>query len=167
MITKQAFITKLQNEVRIIKHLAAKANTPELLNFRLSETQRSTAQWLAYVALVGIAWTKDILKDDASWFETFMDDMDNFDNQKFDIVIDNNLSEIVSIIESTPDEKFNEEKTLFWRYTDTRAGHMLTAVYNWHIAYKTQIFLQLKAAGLSDLGTMNLWGGMDAPAKTA
>jgi hypothetical protein len=47
--------------------------------------------------------------------------------------------------------------------TDTRAGHMMWSVYNWHVAYKTQIFLQLKAAGLSDIGTMNLWAGMDAP----
>jgi hypothetical protein len=75
-----------------------------------------------------------------------MDDMDNFDNQKFDIIIDNNLSTIVSIIEQTPDEKFNEEKTLFGRMTDTRASHMLSSVYNWHVAYKTQIFLQLKSA---------------------
>jgi len=52
MITKQTFIAKLQNEVRIIKHLAAKASTPELLNFRLSDNQRTTAQWLAYIALV-------------------------------------------------------------------------------------------------------------------
>jgi hypothetical protein len=146
MISKQIFISQLQNEVRIIKHLAAKATTPELLNFRLSDNQRTTAQWLAYIALVGVAGTKDILIDDASGFETFMDDMDNFDMSTFDTTIDNNLATIVSIIEQTPDEKFNEEKTLFGRMTDTRAGHMFGNVYNWHVAYKTQIFLQLKAA---------------------
>jgi len=75
-----------------------------------------------------------------------MDDMDNFDISVFETTIDNNLATIVSIIEQTPDEKFNEEKTLFGRMTDTRTGHMLTAVYNWHVAYKTQIFLQLKSA---------------------
>jgi hypothetical protein len=46
--------------------------------------------------------------------------------------------------------------------TDTRAGHILW-VHNLYIAYKTQIFLQLKAAGLSHLGTMNLWAWVDAP----
>ena len=163
MISKQIFIAKLQNEVRIIKHLAAKATTPELLNFRLSDSQRTTAQWLAYIALVGIAGTKDILNDDASGFETFMDDMDNFDVSTFDAKIDKNLADIVTLIEQTPDEKFMEDKTLFWSFTDTRAGHMLWSVYNWHVAYKTQIFLQLKAAGLSNIGTMNLWAGMDAP----
>jgi hypothetical protein len=66
MISKDIFITRLQNEVRIIKHLAAKATSSELLDFRFSDSQRTTAQWLAYIALVGIAGTKDILADDAS-----------------------------------------------------------------------------------------------------
>lgn len=162
MITKEIYITKLQNEVRIIKHLAAKATTQELLNFRFSDNQRTTAQWLAYIALAGIAGTKDILHDDPSGFETFMDDMDNFDITKFESIITSNLSSIISMIQEYSDEKFSEEKTLFGRFTDTRAGHMLNSVYNWHVAYKTQIFLQLKAAWLSNLGTINLWWGMDA-----
>ena len=86
-----------------------------------------------------------------------MDDMDNFDVTIFEATIDANLATMVSMIGQASDEKLNEEKTLFGRFTDTRAGHMLTAVYNWHVAYKTQIFLQLKAAGLTSLGTINLW----------
>ena len=165
MISKQTFIAKLQNEVRIIKHLASKATTPELLHFRLSDNHRTTAQWLAYIALVGVAGAKDILSDDASWFETFMDDMDNFDVNNFDTIFDKNVADMIDIINAVSDEKLHEEKTMFGRFTDTRAGHLMTSVYNWHVAYKTQIFLQLKAAGLKDLGTMNLWGGMDAPVK--
>jgi hypothetical protein len=29
-------------------------------------------------------------------------------------------------------------------------------------AYRMQLFLQLKASGLTELNTMNLWGGKDA-----
>jgi hypothetical protein len=32
-------------------------------------------------------------------------------------------------------------------------------------AYRTQLFLYLKACGREELSTMNLWGGMDAPPK--
>lgn len=85
-----------------------------------------------------------------------MDDMDNFDITTFESTIDANLATMVSMIGQASDEKLNEEKTLFGRFTDTRAGHMFT-VYNRHVAYKTQIFLQLKAAGLASLGTINLW----------
>ena len=31
-------------------------------------------------------------------------------------------------------------------------------------AYRTQLFLDLKACGREELSTMNLWAGMDAPA---
>jgi hypothetical protein len=30
-------------------------------------------------------------------------------------------------------------------------------------AYRTQLFLYLKACGRHELGTMNLWGGIDPP----
>jgi len=31
-------------------------------------------------------------------------------------------------------------------------------------AYRTQLFMYLKAGGREELGTMNLWAGADAPA---
>ena len=34
-------------------------------------------------------------------------------------------------------------------------------------AYRTQLFLYLKACGREELGTVNLWGGVDAPAAPA
>ena len=52
MISKELFITKLQSEVEIIKHLASKATAPELLHFKFSDPQRTTAQRLAYIALI-------------------------------------------------------------------------------------------------------------------
>jgi hypothetical protein len=33
-------------------------------------------------------------------------------------------------------------------------------------AYRTQLFLYLKACGRDELNTMNLWGGVDAPMPT-
>ena len=66
MISKQMLIAKLQNEVRILKHLASKATTPELLEFKFSDGQRTTAQWMAYIAIVGSASAKDMINDDAS-----------------------------------------------------------------------------------------------------
>lgn len=162
MISKQMLISKLQNEVRILKHLASKATTPELLEFKFSEWQRTTAQWLAYIAIVGSASTKDMINDDASGFETFTEDLESFDVTNFATSIDKDLAQTITILEATSDEKLAEEKTMRGALTDTRAGHVLS-VYSLYVAYKTQIFLQLKAAGLKDLGTMNLWTGMDAP----
>lgn len=161
MISKELFITKLQNEVEIIKHLASKATAPELLDFKFSDPQRTTAQRLAYIALIWSACTQDIIHDDNSKFAVFNQKYEQFDPTTFADSIDHDLNEIITIVQSVDENKFKEEKTLRGK-TDTRAGHMMW-VYNLYIAYKTQIFLQLKAAGLTNLGTMNLWAGMDAP----
>ena len=162
MISKHMLIDKIRAEVRILKHLASKATTPELLNFRFSEHQRTTTQWLAYIAMIGSAAMKDMLLDDASGFETFMERYEAFDPATFADSIDKDSVEVIAMLEAVSDEKLAEEKMMWGSITDTRAGHVLS-VYNLYVAYKTQIFLQLKAAGLSQLGTMNLWAGIDAP----
>lgn len=155
------FITKLQKEVHILKHLASKATTPELLQFKFSDKQRTTAQWMSYISLIGSACAKDIINDDASDFETFTDRYESFDPTTFADTLDANVAQVIAILESASDEKLTEQKTLRGT-TDTRAGHIMS-IHGLYIAYKTQIFLQLKAAGLTNLGTMNLWAGMDAP----
>ena len=38
-------------------------------------------------------------------------------------------------------------------------------VLNGHTAYRTQLFLYLKACGREELSTMNLWAGVDMPAN--
>lgn len=162
MITKEMLISKLKDEARILKHLASKANTPELLNYKFSDHQRTTAQWLAYIAIIWSAVAKDVINDDSSAFETFTDRYESFDASTFDAAMDADVAQVISILEAASDEKLAEEKTMWGAMKDTRGGHILS-IYNLYVAYKTQIFLQLKAAGLNDLGTMNLWAGVDAP----
>lgn len=166
MISHSQFIQKLAHEVRIIKHLWTKATTPELLSFRFSETQRTTAQWMAYLAIVWGAATRDIIHDDMSGFSTFKERYAQFDITTFESTIDTDLADIIDILKWVDEEKLAEQKTLFGRFTDSRGGHMLTAVYNRYVAYKTQLFLQLKAGWLSELTTSNLRAGEDMPPTT-
>jgi hypothetical protein len=44
---------------------------------------------------------------------------------------------------------------------------LVNLVAGGHAAYRTQLFLYLKACGREELNTMNLWGGVDAPAAAA
>ena len=46
----------------------------------------------------------------------------------------------------------------------TRGAVMVNLVLCGCAAYRTQLFLYLKACGREELGTMNLWAGVDAPA---
>ncbi|CAN5724699.1 hypothetical protein BH18ACI5_BH18ACI5_15070 [soil metagenome] len=45
-----------------------------------------------------------------------------------------------------------------------KAGTIVNQVLCGCAAYRTQLFLYLKACGREDLGTANLWAGVDAPA---
>jgi hypothetical protein len=49
----------------------------------------------------------------------------------------------------------------------SRGAFFVNLVLNGHAAYRTQLFLYLKACGREDLGTTNLWGGVDAPPAPA
>ena len=46
----------------------------------------------------------------------------------------------------------------------TRGAFIVNLVLCGCAAYRTQLFLYLKACGREELSTMNLWAGVDAPA---
>ena len=46
----------------------------------------------------------------------------------------------------------------------TRGAFFVNLVLCGCAAYRTQLFVYLKACGREELGTMNLWAGIDAPA---
>ena len=46
----------------------------------------------------------------------------------------------------------------------TRGAFIVNMVLGGHAAYRTQLFCYLKACGREELGTSNLWRGVDPPA---
>ena len=62
------------------------------------------------------------------------------------------------------DRDFRKEVDMFGRKS-SRGLLVITLVLNGHAAYRTQLFLYLKACGREELSTMNLWAGADMPAK--
>jgi hypothetical protein len=75
-------------------------------------------------------------------------------------------AEYASLLGSWTDADFRGSIEMFGR-SQTRAAWLLELVLNGCAAYRTQLFMNLKACGREELGTMNLWAGMDAPAVTA
>ena len=54
-----------------------------------------------------------------------------------------------------------------YRYPNDKVARgflLVNGVLSGCAAYRTQLFLYLKACGREELGTMNLWAGIDAPA---
>jgi hypothetical protein len=45
----------------------------------------------------------------------------------------------------------------------SRGATLVNVILCGHAAYRTQLFVYLKASGREELNTMNLWAGMDGP----
>jgi hypothetical protein len=67
-----------------------------------------------------------------------------------------------ALLANVPDEAFRKEVEMFGNKSS--AGQFIVSmVLGGCAAYRTQLFCYLKACGREELGTMNLWGGIDPP----
>jgi hypothetical protein len=166
VLTKSELIDLLQNEVRILLHLAGKLE-PQMLDYRPTPKQRSTLELLKYLTLMGPsliraarggsfdveAWTAAEKVASARDFEATLE------------AIEAQRDEYAQLLGEMSDEDFRTEVEMFGQRT-TRGVFIVNFVLSGCAAYRTQLFLYLKACGREELSTMNLWGGMDAPAAS-
>jgi hypothetical protein len=66
-------------------------------------------------------------------------------------------------LDAWTDADFRQEVDMFGRKF-SRGLLVITLVLNGHAAYRTQLFLYLKACGREELSTVNLWAGANMPA---
>ena len=165
VLTNAELIASLQNEVRILVHLAGKLE-PSMLDYRPTPKQRSAAELLRYLTMMGPALV------DAAKTGSF--DVEAWSRREavasalqpeqltpaLAALADSYAAELGSM----SDADMRGEVELFGQKT-SRGSFLVNYVLSGHAAYRTQLFLYLKSCGRTELGTMNLWGGMDAPAK--
>lgn len=163
VLSKAELIATLQNEVRILLHLASKIDRAKL-DYRPTPKQRSTRELLQYLNVMGPALIKAAQAgafDPAVW--TAADQAAkarDFDQTL--AAIAGHSDEYASLLGGMTDEDFRQEIEIFGQRT-TRGAFIVNMVVGGCAAYRTQLFLYLKACGREELGTMNLWAGMDAP----
>ena len=166
VLTRQELVAALHKEVRILLHLAGKLDIAQL-DYRPTTKQRSALELLRYLSVMGpalIATAKNGKFDADAWKA----EMNAADNR--------NLDELLKVIASQPDtyEKllagmsdadFRAEMTGFDGNKISKGAFIVSLVLGGHTAYRTQLFLYLKSCGQEQLGTVNLWRGVDpAPA---
>jgi hypothetical protein len=166
VLTRTELLASLNNEVRILLHLAGKL-TPADLDYRPTPKQRSAMELLKYLTMMGPALL-EAAKTGTFNVEAWTRAEKAAESHDFDHV----LAAIAAhpgfyetLLADMTDEQFREEVQMFGM-TTTRGSFIVNQVLCGCAAYRTQLFLYLKACGHADLGTMNLWAGMDAPAKS-
>jgi len=163
VLTREELIASLQNEVRILLHLAGKLD-PAQLDYRPTPNQRSIIELLQYLSAMGptmIAFTKAGVFDGAAWQAA----LSAASRASFDQVltaVENQRCLYAELLQGWSEDEFRTEIDMLGRKT-SRGAFIVNLVLCAHAAYRTQLFGYLKACGRHELNTMNLWGGVDAP----
>jgi hypothetical protein len=157
----------LQNEVRILLHLASKLDRAKL-DYRPTPKQRSALELLKYLSLMGpslIDFAKAGTFDTGQWAANQKEaDAKDFDQTL--AVIASHSDRYAAALSSMSDEDFRAEIEMFGTKS-TRGAFIVNLVLCGCAAYRTQLFIYLKACGRDELTTANLWAGVDAPAPAA
>ena len=166
VLSKPELIASLQNEVRILLHLAGKVDRATL-DYRPTPKQRSTLDLLRYLSMMGptlVGAAKAGAFDEAAWMAA--------EHAAASLTFDQALETIAghadlyaTLLADVSDADLRAEVEVFGDKT-TRGAFLVTWVLCGCAAYRTQLFLYLKACGRDELGTMNLWAGVDAPAAS-
>lgn len=165
VLTKSELIASLQNEARILLHLTTKIDRAKL-DYRPTANQRSTIELLQYLSVMGPALVEAIRAgafDPVAWTAA--------EEAAKGLTFDQTVSAIAAHTDAYPrlladisDADFRTEVSMFGDPA-SRGASLVTMVLAGCAAYRTQLFCYLKACGREDLNTMNLWAGVDAPAK--
>ena len=164
VLTKPELIASLQHEARVLLHLAGKIDRAKL-DYRPTPKQRSTLELLRYLSFMGplmVDAAKQGGFDPEAWTaaERHADSRD-FEETLTAIAAHGDV--YASRLGAWSDADFRVEIEMFGRRT-TRGAFLVNTVLCGYAAYRTQLFVYLKACGREELNTMNLWAGMDAPA---
>ncbi len=165
VLNKQELIDQLHKEVRILLHLAGKLEGDQA-EYRPTPKQRSALEVLRYLSIMGpelVSAAKNGAFDGPAWGAAVA------------AAEKRNLHETVAVIETLPakydqllagmsDADFRGEMTGFDGSKLSRGMFIISLVLGGHAAYRTQLFCYLKACGHDQLGTTNLWRGVDAMA---
>lgn len=163
VLTKPELVSSLQNEVRILLHLAGKIDRAKL-DYRPTPKQRSTLELVRYLSMMGPTLVEAIRNgafDEAAWTAAEQAaSARSFDETLGTIAAQSDA--YAALLADSTDADLRAEIDMFDEKT-TRGRALVTWVLCGCAAYRTQLFLYLKACGHDELNTMNLWAGVDSP----
>ncbi len=166
VLTKPELLSALQHEVRILLHLAGKFNHDSLA-YRPTPKQRSSLELLQYLTMMGPVLAEAIAAgtfDADAWTEAEAV-AESLDFEQTLTAIAGHSTQYAKLLDGFTDQAWRVPVDMFGT-TASRGAHMVNLVLCGYAAYRTQLFLYLKSCGREELGTYNLWAGIDAPEST-
>lgn len=162
VLTREELVERLHHEIRILLHLISKVD-PTNLDYRPTPRQRSLLELLQYFTAfvpIHLSTIHAGILDLEAW------------RKEESVARKRNLAEIQQAISHQPElftqlvvslteDDLRAEMEIFGR-TTSRGSWLVWMVLCHYVAYRMQLFLYLKACGRDELGTLDLWAGLDA-----
>ena len=161
MYTKESFWKSVQNEIRIIKHLATKVPAGKF-DYKPSEAQRSMLELMQYLSAAGSSMLKALTTEDAKAAMTYTDFRASVTPENFAEKMDMQEKDMKEMFLTLTDEDFKKEFDYYG--VRTKAEHLVDGILKNFAAYRMQFFLYIKACG-AHVSTMDVWRGVDTPVK--
>lgn len=164
VLTKPELIASLQNEVRILLHLASKIDRSQL-DYRPSPKQRSTLELLKYLSMMGPTIVRYALVDspEMTIWTSAAEAAEQRDFDQTMAAIAAQSDEYAALLAAVSDADLRAEIGGFGGPKTSRGAFLVNYVLSGCSAYRTQLFLYLKACGQEELNSSNLWEGADPP----
>lgn len=158
--TKENLIASIENEFRIIKHLAEKipAGTD---GYKPTEGQRTTLELLQYLSSIFANATHVIYEGNTDAYKTAPLKSDDTTVENFAAKMDEQLAVWKGMMEKFDDTQMNTIINIYGMGDKPKGVYLVENLLKWVAAYKMQLFLYCKSSGNSSINTANLWGGVD------
>ena len=164
VLTRTELVASLKNEVRIAVHLAGKIDRSQL-DYRPTPGQRSSIELVRYISMMGpellqaaISAHFDVPAWNAAEQAAAARDLDSAI-----AAIAAQADRYAAMLSEVSDDDLRAEIAVFGDKS-SRGAFIVDQLLCGCAASRMQLFLYLKACGRSELNSMNLWAGVDAPA---
>jgi hypothetical protein len=166
MITKDQLAASMLRDCEVILHLYSKLE-PHHADHRPSERQRSTLELLRYLSFCAAAGVDCMAHGDWSRFKGHAERAAAMPFEGFPTAMEAQKAALEAFFAGVSEAALETQEAPLpgGRGVSTLGLAILNGPQKWLAAYKMQLFLYAKACGREELGTSNLWGGMDLPPK--
>lgn len=167
MYDKKAFLASVKHETKVITHLASQL-TPDKLDYRPSDKQRTTLELLRFLATTGSATTQYAVTGSWDHWEAAVAKTKDVDLSTFAKAMQAQLKTITKLLAKHGDAALKRKTIDSFNCGKTTLGAgLVEMVLKQLVAYRMQLFLYAKASGLPQLNTDDCWRGHTTKVKKA
>ncbi len=162
MVTKEQALNSILHECGVAKHLYAKIPAAKM-DWRPAENMRTTLDLLRYLSYCGLGPATGIVRGNWELAKDFRVKAEKMQAHEFPRAMDAQARSLESLFADLLPEDFEREVRFPWGAQAKLGEGLINTTLKFLTAYRMQLFLYAKIAGVKDLSTMNCWMGMDTP----